>query len=148
MIPFPAKTLTDLAVRIVTDIAPATSNNFAQADSGLITGLLLTIAQDYERAVHSPMADIDEIKALCGELLELPEAEREGFNELAACRALQEAQPASLMLSDVTALHAQALNLLIDIHSWAELHHESMNLKVWQLLRRHSERHKFDVPMP
>ncbi len=148
MIPYPGKTLTDLAVRIATDIAPATNNNFAQADSGLITGLLLSMAQDYERAVFNPMADIDDIKALCRHLRDLSDAEREGFDALQACTAFLEAEPASLMLSDVTALHAQALNLLIDIHRWAEDHNDDINLAVWRLLRRHSERHKFDIPGP
>ena len=46
---------------VATDILPATNSNFAQADSGLISGLLLSMAQDYERAVFNPMADIDEI---------------------------------------------------------------------------------------
>jgi len=148
MIPFPGRTLADLAMRIATDIAPATTSNFAQADSGLITGLLLGMAQDYERAVFNPMQDIDEIKTLCRHIIDLPEEARAGFEGLSACEDFVNAEPASLMLSDVTALHAQALDLLIQIHSWAELHHAEVNLAVWQLLRRHSERHKFDIPGP
>ena len=148
MIPYPGKTIADLALRIATDIAPATNSNFAQADSGLITGLLLAVAQDYERAVFNPMADIDEIRVLCQQIIELPEADREKFTAMPACEAFVDAQPRSLMLADVTALHAQALNLLIDIHTWAEEHHDNLNLEVWRLLRRHSERHKFDIPGP
>lgn len=148
MIPYPGKTLTDLAVRIATDIAPATSSNFAQADSGLISGLLLSMAQDYERAVFNPMTDIDEIKTLCRQVLDLPEAERAQFDALNGCEDFLNAEPTSLMLGDVTALHARALDLLIQIHTWAELHHAEINLAVWQLLRRHSERHKFDIPGP
>ncbi len=148
MIPYPAKTLTDLAVRIATDIAPATNNNFAAADSGLITGLLLSMAQDYERAVYNPMADIEEIKALCEDILALPAADSAALQALPECREFLDAESASLMLSDVTALHARGLELLISIHSWAEEHHADINLAVWQLLRRHSERNKFDTPGP
>ena len=45
MIPAPGKTLADLALRIMTDLAPELGSNFAQADAGLIAGLLLTMAQ-------------------------------------------------------------------------------------------------------
>jgi len=148
MIPVPGKTLTDIALRVATSLAPAASNNYAAADAGIITGLLLTLAQDYERSIDSPMQDIAEIKLLCAELLSLPEDTLEDFDGAPACLSFIDVQPASFKLADVTTLHAQALKLLIDIHTWAELHDEGINLQVWQLLRRHSERNKFDIPGP
>ncbi len=148
MIPYPGQTLRDLALRIATDIAPATQTPFAAADSGLLTGLLLAMAQDYERAIYNPMADIDDVRQLCRQMLALEDEARPDFDALAECAQLLEAEPASLMLEDVTALHAQALNLLIVIHSWAEVHHATIDLAAWQVLRRYSERHKFDIPGP
>jgi len=146
MIPSPSQSLADIAVRIATHLMPATNSNYAQADSGLITGLLLAFAQDFERAIYNHMADLDEIKALCLQLRELPEDKREGLPPQADLDDFIAQTPRTLMFADVNALHARGLELLISIHCWAERNNPEMDLEVWRLLRRHSERNKFEIP--
>jgi len=148
MIPYPSNTLADLAMRVARDIAPTTNNPFSQADSALVAGLLLSMAQDYERSIYNPMTDIDEIKQLCKDILEAQSTAQHHFPGVSQCEAFLDRVPSSLRLADVIELHASALQLLEDIHIWAEQHDPALNRSVWQLLRRHSERNKFDVPGP
>ena len=64
MIPQPGRVLTDLAVKLAMSIAPETTSSFAMANTGLISMLMLSLAQDSERAVANRMADIEEMKTL------------------------------------------------------------------------------------
>lgn len=148
MIPVPGKALTDLAIRIATHLVPNTQSTFAQADGQLITALLLSMAQDFERAVYNRMADIDEIKGICRTLSTLDKSDLTQLSVLSEAVAFQAKTPASLMLADVTALHAEGFELLIAIHAWAEQYHAELDLQIWRLLRRHSERNKFEIPGP
>ena len=150
MIPVPSKSLTDIAVRIATHLTPAIQTNYGQADGNLISALLLTMAQDYERAVYNRMQDIEEIKQLCAQCLPqfTEQSDSTDLPDRQALSAFIDRQPDSLMLAHVTECHAQAFELLISLHSWAEEHNETVNLGIWQLLRRHSERNKFDIPGP
>ena len=138
MIPKPAASLTDLAVRLATHIAPGLQDNFRQADAGLLTGLFLTFAQDFERSVGSQMVDIGEMQAIFAAATASPMA--------SDCKRLSAAKPQSFYLADVTACHAECSELLIEVHAWAELHDDALNLKIWRYLRAHSERHKFELP--
>ena len=141
MIPFPGRTLQELATRLATHIAPRVEGNFGQADAGLLTGLLLTFAQDFERAVDNRMKDIAQTRQIFRETPgTAPGAE--------ARSAFLSKEPASLQLADVNALHDEAFSLLIDLHAWAEQQDESLNLAIWRLLRDHSERNKFEIPGP
>ena len=150
MIPVPSKSLTDIAVRIATHLVPAIQTNYGQADGNLITALLLTMAQDYERAVYNRMQDIEEIKQLCAQCLQqfTEPSDSTDLPTREVLSAFIDSQPDSLMLAHVTEYHAQAFELLISLHRWAEEHNEAVNLGIWQLLRRHSERNKFDIPGP
>ncbi len=139
MIPAPGKTLADLALRIATDLMPALNTEFTQADAGLITGLLLTMAQDYERAVDNRMQDMQEINALFAKL----SADVPGHE---ARQTYLAKAPASYHLDHVTALHGEAFEHLIDVHAWAEEHDATLNAAIWELLRAYSERNKFDLP--
>ena len=141
MIPEPSQTLADLAQRIATHILPELSSEFAQADAGMILSMLLTLSQDYERAIDARMQDISEMRDL---FATLPEQ----YPDTRRCQDYIDQAPSSLHLPDVNALHGEGLRLLIDVHAWAERHDDSTNAAVWALLRRHSERHKFDLAMP
>lgn len=144
MIPAPGQTLRDLATRIATDLLPSLSTPFSQADAGLITGLLMTMAEDYERAVDNRMRDIAEMRALFEETAANKPADIPGSDARAAF--LHQA-PASFHLADVTALHAEGFTLLIELHAWAEDAHETeLEEAIWALLRTHSERNKFELP--
>lgn len=135
MIPRPSQALTDLAVRLATNVAPNTTETFYAADAGLIAQLMFSLAQEYERGVETRMNDIDEMRAL---LRSAPQSD-----DIDAFVVLQ---PASLGLADVNAVHDAGTRLLIEAHAWAEVHDEPLSREIWRYLRRHCERHKFELP--
>lgn len=150
MIPQPATTLSEFAVRLATRLLPELGTVYAQADAALLSGLLETLAQDFERAVDNRMQDIQEMQAIFAEAVDhdtaadtsTPLPERGALTEFTA-RA-----PVSFRLEDVTALHAEGFSLLITLHAWVEKHDATLNDKVWALLHKHCERNKFEVPGP
>ena len=135
MIPQPSQALTDLAIRLALQVAPNTTAPFYGADAGLIAQLMFTLGQEFERAVQARMQDIDDIKTL---FASAPASDER--------RAYQLKQPASLHLNDVNALHDEGSRLLIELHAWAETNSEAVNAAICAYLRRHTERHKFDMP--
>ncbi|MGI9328739.1 MAG: hypothetical protein ACR2PZ_26225 [Pseudomonadales bacterium] len=116
-----------LAGTLALKLAPQSDSDYSAAQLGLISGLLLALAQESERAVATRLADIDEIREL------LPE---DGLP----------AEPLSLHLQDVTKLHAEALQKLIELHTWAEQHDPALNDAIWAFLRRSAERHAYNLP--
>ena len=144
MINQPGTQLRDLAIRIASHVLPDITTPYGQADAGLISGLLMALAQDYERAAYNRVTDIDEIKQLFkGALPSLQE-----HPDQLDMAAFTNATPDSLLLSDLDRYHAGGFELLIKLHSWAESHDSDLNHEIWALLRRHSERNKFDIGSP
>ena len=141
MIPHPGETLTHIAMRLAMRIAPELTDNFNQADAGLLSGLLIAMAQDYERAADNRVRDIEAMR----EVFAAAPAAAPGADERAAFTTRQ---PASYHLNDLNQLHAAGFNLLIDLHTWAELNDDALNLCIWRLLREHCERNKFELPLP
>jgi hypothetical protein len=141
VIPRLSQGLADLAGKLATAIAPETSSRFAMASTGMISMLLMALAQDTERAVASRMTDIEELKAL----FDAAAADPHDLQQAEACTAFRARQPASLRVSDVDALHAEGLRLLIDLHAWAEQHDGPLDQRIWDFLRRHTERHRLDL---
>ena len=138
MIPKPTQTLTDLATRIATHILPNCEAEYAQADSGLLVGLLLTTAQEFERSIECRMQDINDLKNLFGNFATVLPAD-------IAWEALLQQQPESFYLSDVNQLHGEFLDIFIQLHSWAEQTHQAeFETAAWAFLRRHTERHKYE----
>lgn len=133
MIPEPGRALNDLALRLLFNVAPQTANTFAAADTALVGQLVMTLAQEFERAVAVRMEDIEEIKALLRDAASSP-----------ARQAFLDRSPASLHLKDVNAVHDQGMQLLIELHAEAELSDAAMNERIWKFLRANSERHKFE----
>lgn len=142
MIPDPARSLSDLALKLATDLAPAMSTEFDAANAGLMSLLLLALAQEQERAVAVRMADIEEMAAL------FTEAERQHPEAAAAAEraAWCERRPQSLLLSNVDRFHGQGLELLITLQVFAEAEDAALDGAIWDFLTRHSERHRFDLP--
>jgi hypothetical protein len=144
VIPRLSQGLADLAGKLATAIAPETGSRFAMANTGMISMLLMALAQDAERAIANRMADIDDMKALF-------DAATAGDDDPEPARARTEfcaRQPASLRVSDVDALHADGLRLLIDLHAWAEVHDADLDRRIWDFLLRHTERHRLDLAGP
>ncbi len=117
------KNLGFIAYKLGMDIAPATNTNYDASSAGSFAMLLGALAQEADRAVATRMADIEEIRALLNEATSLPQT------------------PASWHLDDVNALHAQALDALIERHRWAEENDADLNQAIWQFLNAHAERH-------
>jgi len=144
MINQPGTQLRDLAVRIATHVLPDMASAYGQADAGLISGLLMALAQDFERAAFNRMTDIEEIQQLFKVTLEAGQ----NIPATQAMAAFSDAAPASLHLRDLDQLHASGFELLIELHTWAEANDAQLDHAIWSLLRRHSERNKFDVSGP
>jgi hypothetical protein len=144
MIPRLSQGLVDLAGKLATAIAPETTSRFAMANTGMISMLLMALAQDAERAVASRLTDIEEMKALFAAADDSAAGPEQAADRAAFCLR----QPDSLRISDVDALHADGLNLLIGLHAWAETHHPELNDRIWDFLLRHTERHRLDIPGP
>ena len=139
MIPAPAATLNDLALKLLLDVAPAAGNDYAMADTALIAQLLMALSQEFEVAAEQRMQDVRELKTLFQKV--------DGSVAQADAREAYIArQPASLKLSVLVALHDAGMQLLIDLHAWAEQHDDALNRSIWKFLRRHTERHQFNLP--
>lgn len=134
--------IADLAFKLATGIAPETSSRFAMANTGMIAMLLTAASREAERGVASRMTDIEEMKAL----FESVDAARSDPVQTSARADFCRRQPMSLKLSDVEALHREGLRLLIALHAWAEESDEALNLRIWDLLVRHTERHRIELP--
>ncbi|MEZ5559637.1 MAG: hypothetical protein R3E86_13970 [Pseudomonadales bacterium] len=142
MIPHPGKALADLAVKLASSIAPETNSSFAMANTGLISMLMLALSQDSERAVANRMTDLSALHALFAEAAaRYPDAPQTGAR-LSFCKR----SPASLLLSDVDAVHADGFSLLIDLHAWAEQHAAELNAQIWDFLLAHTERNRYELP--
>ena len=135
MIHNPSQVIQDIAMRMATRVIPELASEYAQADTGLLIGLLGTLSQSYERAAYNLDLDIRDIKALF---------ERAPKDDARA--SYLESQAASLHLKDLTAFHDQGQHLLIELHAWAEENDPALDQAIWKYLRESSERHKFDLP--
>jgi hypothetical protein len=142
VIPRPSQGLAALAAKLAAAIAPETTSRFAMANTGMISMLMLALAQDAERAVANRMADIDDMKAL---FAAATGADRERAEARAAFCSRQ---PNSLRIADLDVLHAEGLTLLIALHAWAEAHDADLDRRLWDFLLRHTERNRLDLPGP
>jgi hypothetical protein len=139
MIPRLSQGLADLAGKLMRDIAPQTANRYATADVGMIGMLLGALALDAERAVAVRMADIDDMKSLFAQAPEPADPARRDDR-----MRFLDRQPESLRLSDVDAVHAEGLSLLIALHAWAEGADAGLDARIWDFVVRHTERHRLD----
>ncbi len=144
MINQPGAQLRDLAIRIATHVLPDMNTAYGQADAGLISGLLMALAQDFERAAFNRMADIEEIQ----QIFHVAKVSNPDLPDKQEMEAFSNKAPASLHLQDLDQLHARGFDLLIGLHAWAEVNSPELNQAIWSLLRRHSERNKFEVAGP
>ncbi len=140
MITAPGKVLGDLAMKLAVSVAPETRSAYAMANAGMIAVLLQAIGQDTERAVANRMADIAEIKELFTRFVQETATAPNGNGR----KTFSKREPQSLHLGDVTVHHAEALNLLIELHAWAEEHNTRLDQSIWTFLLNHTERDKFE----
>jgi len=140
MIPRPDKALTDIAVKLAMSIAPQIGASYHAANAGMISMLLLALAQDADRAVANRLADVEELKALFERALADPQAP--GADRL---RAFCESEPPGWLLSQLSVWHDTGMALLIELHVWAESQHPELDRSIWDFLYHHTERNRFDV---
>jgi len=141
MIPSPSKALADLAVKLAQSIAPETNSTYAMANTGLISMLLLAMAQDHERAAANRLADIDDLKRIFSATASI----RPDAPGAAARVAFTAGAPAGMRISQLDAFHAEGFEALIDLHGWAELNDTGLNQQIWDFLFAHTERNRFDL---
>ena len=137
MIPKPAKALTDLAMKLSTGVLPEVGSPYAAANAGMTAMLMIMLSQESERAIANRMTDVAELKSLFATAGSFPD--QSGLESFAG------AEPDSLLLADVDRLHARGMNLLIDLHAWAESHDDALDEEIWAFLARHAERNRFDI---
>ena len=142
MISRQSRGLADLAAKLATDVAPQASTRYAMANASMIATLLTALAEDMERGVANRMTDIEEMKSLFRSVEPGPADAVQAEARAAFCAR----QPMSLKQSDVEALHREGMRLLIALHAWAEEWDEALNLRIWDFLVRHTERHRLDLP--
>jgi len=144
VIPQPAKSLADLAMKLATGIAPEAGSTYAMANTGMISMLLLAMAQDHDRAAANRMADIADMQGL----FRLPAARHPATPGAAQRDAFCAGAPAGLRISELDAFHAQGLAALIELHAWAESNDPALSVAIWDFLKAHTERNRFDLPGP
>ncbi|MGA1370308.1 MAG: hypothetical protein ACO3Z6_01780 [Pseudomonadales bacterium] len=141
MIPKPAQALTDLAKKLAIGIAPETASAYAQANTGMISALMVALAEDSERAAANRLDDISDMQALFREAAKTyPDAPGS-----AARAAFCASAPRGFRISELDAFHAEGLLALIDLHTWSETHASKLEEQIWDFLRTHTERNRFEV---
>ena len=142
MIPRPQQALADLAMKLMMSVAPETQSAFVASNAGMIAMLMQCLAQDYDRAALVRTQDIDELTALFESLRDVP-PENLGSRIAAFLHGSAE----SLRIEHLNARHAQGMELLIELHAWAETHRaEELDREIWSFLTRHADRHAYQVP--
>jgi len=144
MIPRPAAALADLAVKLAQSIGPETRSSYAMANTGLISMLLLAMAQDHDRAAANRVTDIEDLQALFAQTAAAHPDAPNGAVRAAFCAGA----PAGLRISELDPYHAEGMAALIDLHAWAEQHDADLDCAIWDFLRTHTERNRFDLPGP
>jgi len=141
MIPRPQQALTDLAMKLMMSIAPETQSGYAASNAGMIAMLMTCLAQEFDRAAAVRTQDLDEL----AELFEnLPPLVDDAL--VANIGAFLRGSAQSLRIEHLNTRHAQAMELLIELHAWAERHrNEELDSAIWAFLARYADRHAFQV---
>lgn len=141
MIPNGRSSLENLAMKLMTSVAPQTTSMYTAANTGLIAMLLQCLAQEYDRAADARLIDIDEMKAV---LASVPPGATTAL--VARVESFRVARPASFRVADITMLHAEGLTLLTLAHEHAERAQlNALDEEIWRFLERMADRHAFAV---
>ena len=143
MIPRPGKSLRDVSENVA-GLVPELTSPYAMTNAAMISMLIEALSLDAERGVANRLDDIDEI-------LEIFSAAdgtsvMDGKPPPGADQRAQFAtgKPASLHLNAVDKRHEEGMQLLINLHAWAEIHSPQVDVMIWDFLQRHAERNKLD----
>jgi hypothetical protein len=141
MIPRPQQALSDLAMKLALSIAPETQSSYAAFNAGMVAMLMNCLAQEFDRAAAVRTEDLDELAELFEDLPPMVD------DALAAkIGEFLRGSAQSLRIEHLNVRHAEALELLIELHAWAERHRdEELDRAIWSFLARHADRHAFQV---
>jgi len=134
MIPDPGKALADLAINVAS-LAAELRSSYSIANAGMVSMLLSALAADANRAVANRFDDVADMEAIFESARHAPGND--------ARQAFGADEPSSLTLSDVSAWHARAMALLIELHAWAEREDPELDKAIWNFLYTHAERNRF-----
>lgn len=147
MIPKPSETLAHIGMRIMTDLIPKASDDYAAADLVFLTTMISMVGQDFERFAdvhvreHRQMCDIFQ-RAMD----HLPDALQ------ARTRAVLDLPGASLLASELNARADVATRLLIDMHAWVEQRKDDgaawageLDRAIWTFLDDYAENRAYKV---
>ena len=145
MIPHTPTAIGGIVQRLLTSVMPELHTSYGITDVGLIATLLGMIAQDFERAAEARMQDIREMRDIFSDASDL-------LHDARISAHLDEARELPLHdlsignLDDAHALHSR---LLIDVHARVEQLSsraaEQVNLRIWEHLEKHAERHAYQA---
>ena len=143
MIPRPQQALSDLAMKLAMSVAPETQSAYAASNAGMIAMLMQCLAQDFDRAAAVRTQDLDELVALFESLRDVPPEPL--ANRIAT---FLRGSAESLRIEHLNARHAQGMELLIELHAWAEeVDADELDQEIWNFLIRHADRHAYQLPV-
>ena len=136
MIPRPDQALLQLAARLGSSLASELQTSYAASEAGLMSMLLMALAGEAAHGVERRMADGRALKELFAEARHAPGAERR--------QSFRASEPASFDHQAVSDWLDGGLELLIDLHGWAEREDQGLNKQIWDFLVDHTERHRLN----
>jgi hypothetical protein len=143
VIPRPQQALGDLATKLAMSVAPDTRSAYGASNAGMIAMLMQCLAQEFGRAAAVRTQDIDELVALFESLRDVP-PEDLAHRIAAFLRGSAE----SLRIEHLNARHAAGMELLIELHAWAEqVGADELDQEIWNFLIRHADRHAYQLPV-
>ena len=130
-------------MKLAMSVAPETQSAYAASNVGMIAMLMQCLAQDFDRAAAVRTQDLDELVALFESLRDVPP-------EPLASRiaTFLRGSAESLRIEHLNARHAQGMELLIELHAWAEeVDADELDQEIWNFLIRHADRHAYQLPV-
>jgi len=130
-------------MKLAMSVAPETQSAYAASNAGMIAMLMQCLAQDFDRAAAVRTQDLDELVALFESLRDVPPEPL--ANRIAT---FLRGSAESLRIEHLNARHAQGMELLIELHAWAEeVDADELDQEIWNFLIRHADRHAYQLPV-
>jgi len=143
MIPRPPEALQMLSQRILSHLVPDLQSSYGQSEGGYVGMLLLSLVKELESGIERRLADIRDMKVIFEQASSAlpPSMLPDGLD------TVDSAEPASLSMSDVNALHDQLASLLIALHDAVDVvspneAQQKVNATIWRYLGEHARRHR------
>ena len=134
------------AIQLMTQVAPALTESYAQSSAGLL-GLILTFcAQEFDQAADKRMRENNEMRDLLAAL----EPHIDESKLRTRLGGVMAGRDASLKISELDKTNAELRKLLIDVHAHLEelptLDAKTQIRKILALLSAHAEQRLIKLP--